>query len=160
MPFSRTDCVMAAPDTGMLIVVAAFAVDGDSLYRAFTDQEEIDRWWGGRRGGSIVTWRGTAEVGGTWQAEGVFSRGRIFTASGKFLDLETGKRIVQSWHASWDDMIPTEASIRFEAMPNSTVLSLVHKGFQGRDAACQAQAQIWWKVIKWLRLYLQDGADA
>jgi len=159
MSFSRTDCVMTAPDTGMVIVVAAFAADGNRLFHAMTDPAEITLWWGGRRGGSSVTWRGRPEVGSDWFAEGVFSRGRTFSASGTFLEIDRGKRFIQSWHASWDELIPTEASLRFEPIGGGTVLSLVHKGFLGRDSACQAQAQLWWKVIKWMRPYLQDQTD-
>jgi uncharacterized protein YndB with AHSA1/START domain len=156
MPFSQMDCVITNPETGMVIAVAVFNADAHTLFRALTDPAEIARWWGGRRGGSAVAWQGKPEIGGEWRAEGVFSRGRTFTASGLFLEIEPGKRMVQSWHACWDQLTPTEASFRFEAVEGGTMLSLVHKGFQGRDAACQTQAQFWWKVIKWLRSHLQE----
>lgn len=159
MPFSKMDCVMTTPEKGMVIAVATFTVRGDRLYQALTDPAEIDRWWGGWRGGSFVTWSGKAEVGGEWQAEGAFSRGRTFSAKGAFLEIEPGNRFVQTWHSSWDDMVATQASLRFEAVAEGTTLSLVHMGFQGREAALQAQAQIWWRVIKWLRPYLQGETD-
>lgn len=156
MPFSKMDCVMTAADTGMVIVAAAFAVAPDRLFRALTDAAEIGRWWGGGRGGSFVTWRGKAEAGAPWQAEGVFSRGRSFAASGHILEIDPGRRMVQSWHADWDDMALTEASMLFEPFEGGVMLTLVHKGFENREPACQAQAHMWWRVIKWLRPYLQD----
>lgn len=155
MPFSRMDCVMTAADTGMVIVAAAFATDADRLFRALTDAAEIGRWWGGGRGGSYVTWRGKAEVGGVWHAEGVFSRDRSFEAAGHFLEIDPGRRLVQSWHADWDNMMLTEASMLFEPVEGGVMLTLVHKGFKDREQSCQAQAHMWWRVIKWLRLYLQ-----
>jgi uncharacterized protein YndB with AHSA1/START domain len=156
MPYSKMDCVIAAPDAGMVIAVAAFTADAERLFELMTDTVEIGRWWGGRRGGSLVTWIGTPEPGAEWRAEGVFSQNRTFTASGVFLQIEPAQRIVQSWLASWDGLSHTEASLRFERVQEGTVLSLVHRGFEGRADACQAQAQIWWKVIKWLRAHLLD----
>ena len=160
MPYSRLDCVMTAPEQGMVIAVAAFTTEPEKLFHALTDPVEIGRWWGGRRGGSQVTWLGKAEAGGAWAAKGVFPGGRSFKATGLFLDVEPRLRIVQTWHASWDAMTPTEASLRFEAHRSGTVLSLVHTGFDDRLESCEAQAQMWWKVIKWMRPYLQNEALA
>jgi uncharacterized protein YndB with AHSA1/START domain len=159
MSLSKLDCVMSAPGAGMVVVAAGFAVPPDRLFRALTESAEIACWWGGRRGGSFVTWSGRAEPGAVWQAEGLFSRNRSFFASGAFLAVEPGRSLVQSWHASWDEMIATEASMKFEATPEGTLLTLVHKGFEGRDAACQAQAQFWWRVVKWLQLYLRGDIE-
>lgn len=156
MPFARMDCVMTTADTGMVIVAAAYVTDADRLFRALTDPAEISRWWGGGRGGSHVTWRGKAEAGGPWFAEGTFSGNRSFKAAGHFLEIEPGRRLVQSWHADWDDMALTEASMLFEPIEGGIMLTLVHKGFKDRERACQAQAQMWWRVIKWLRPYLQE----
>ncbi len=157
MPFSRLDCVMTAADTGMVIVAAAYATDPDRLFQAITEPVEIGRWWGGGRGGSYVTWTGKAVPGGAWRAEGVFSRNRSFVASGHFLEIDPGRRMVQTWAADWDDMAVTEASMLFEPIEGGVMLTLVHKGFKDREQSCQAQAQMWWRVIKWLRPYLQDA---
>lgn len=157
MPFSRMDCVMTAADTGMVIVAAAFAADTDRLFRAVTEPAEIALWWGGGRGGSHVTWQGKAETGAAWLAEGSFPGDRSFTASGHFLAVDRGNRLLQSWQADWDGMAPTEVSMMFEPVEGGSMLTLVHKGFLGREPSCQAQAQIWWRVIKWLRPYLQGG---
>lgn len=158
MPFSRMDCVMTAADTGMVIVAAAYATDLDRLFHAVTEPAEIGRWWGGGRGGSYLTWRGKAEAGAAWQAEGIFSFDRSFVASGIFLEVEPGRRLRQSWSADWDGMAATEVSMLFEPVEGGSMLTLVHKGFLGREQSCQAQAQMWWRVIKWLRPYLQ-GED-
>ena len=155
MPFSRMDCVMAAADTGMVIVAAAFVTDTEQLFRAVTESAEIATWWGGGRGGSTVRWRGRAVAGESWRGEGIFSRDRCFVASGEFLAVDPGRRLLQSWQADWDGMAPTEVSMLFEPIDGGAVLTLVHKGFLGRDHSCQAQAQMWWRVIKWLRRHLQ-----
>ena len=155
MPFSRMDCVMTAADTGMVIVAAAFTTDTDRLFLAVTEPAEIAHWWGGGRGGSAVTWQGKAEAGASWRAEGTFSRDRSFSALGQFLAVDPGRRLLQSWQADWDGMETTEVSMLFEPIEGGAMLTLVHKGFLGREQACQAQAQMWWRVIKWLRPYLQ-----
>lgn len=155
MPFSRMDCVMTAADTGMVIVAAAFATDTGRLYSAVTEPAEIAHWWGGGRGGSYVAWQGKAEAGSPWRAEGVFSRDRSFIAAGRFLSVDPGRRLLQSWQADWDGMADTEVSMMFEPVEGGAMLTLVHKGFVGREQSCQAQAQMWWRVIKWLRPYLQ-----
>jgi len=160
MALSQNDCVMTSPETGMVIALAVFPVDAERLFRAFTESAEIGRWWGGRRGGSQVTWQGRPEVGTNWRADGQFAKGRSFSASGTFIEIERHSRFVQSWRGSWDGMLLTEVSLRFEPTADGTVMSLVHSGFEGRDAACQAQAQIWWKVIKWLRLHFPEQAQA
>jgi uncharacterized protein YndB with AHSA1/START domain len=159
MALSQNDCVMTSPEMGMVIAVAVFPVDTERLFRAFTEPAEISHWWGGQRGGSRVVWRGHPEAGKTWQAEGQFAKDRTFSAKGTFIEIERPSRFVQSWQGSWDGMQPTEVSLRFEQTPQGTALSLVHRGFEGRDAARLAQAQIWWKVIKWLRLHFPEDAE-
>jgi uncharacterized protein YndB with AHSA1/START domain len=149
------DCVMTAADTGMVIVAAAFATDTDRLFLAVTDPAEIARWWGGGRGGSAVVWQGTPETGTAWRAEGSFSGDRTFVACGQYLTVDRGRRLLQSWQADWDGMAQTEVSMLFEPVEGGAMLTLVHKGFFGRETSCQAQAQMWWRVIKWLRPYLQ-----
>jgi uncharacterized protein YndB with AHSA1/START domain len=142
----------------MVIVAAAYATQQTLLFRALTDPADISSWWGGGRGGSYVTWQGKPEAGAAWSAEGVFSRGRSFHARGHFLEIDPGRRLVQSWHADWDGMAPTEASMLFEPIEGGVMLTLVHKGFKDREQSCQAQAHMWWRVIKWLRPFVQaDG---
>jgi len=159
MALSQNDCVMTSPEMGMVIAVAVYPVDAERLFRAFTEPAEISQWWGGRRGGSRVTWRGRPEAGAKWLAEGHFAKGHNFSAHGTFIEIERNTRFVQSWQGSWDRMLPTEVSARFEQTAQGTVLSLVHRGFDGRDQARLAQAQIWWKVVKWLRLHFPDQVE-
>ena len=156
MELSQTDCVMTSPETGMLIAVAVFPVEAGRLFRAMTEPAEINSWWGGRRGGSSVIWQGRPQAGADWRADGQFAKGSAFSATGKFIAIEPDHRFVQSWQGSWDGMLPTEVSLRFEPAEQGTMLSLVHRGFEGRNDACLAQAQIWWKVVKWLRLHFPD----
>ena len=155
---SPLDCVKIVTDAGLVIGGATFRVDEERLFTALTDTVEIGRWWGGRRRGSNVTWIGTPEAGSPWWAEGVFSGRRVFLASGHFLEVERPHRFVQSWQSSWAGLELTKASVRLEPGPEGTVLSLVHSGFCGQPEAARAQAQLWWKVIKWLHIHLQAPA--
>ena len=159
MPYSKFDCVMSFPEAGMVIAAAAFPVEPERLFEALTDTVEIGRWWGGQRGGSSITWVGRPETGASWQAEGAFSRNRVFLASGRFLEVDRPRRLVQSWQSCWAGLLLSEASLRFEPAEGGTALSLVHKGFDGHKDACLAQAQMWWKVIKWLHPYLSGREE-
>jgi len=156
MPYSRWDSVLTAPDSGTVIAVAVFTARHDRVFRALTDADEIHQWWGGGRGGSNIIWEGQPEAGTRWEAQGEFPGKRSFKAWGEFLSVEAGQHFVQSWHTSWDDANPSEASVRIKPIKDGTAMTLVHHGFINRREACQAQAQMWWKIIKWLRPHLQE----
>ncbi len=156
MPYSRWDSVLTAPESGTVIAVAVFTARPDRVFRALTDSDDIQQWWGGGRGGSQIAWEGQPEAGTHWEARGDFSGGRTFTAWGEFLQVEPGQHYVQSWRTSWDEGNASEASVRVKPIKDGTALTLVHHGFINRREACQTQAQIWWKVIKWLRPHLQN----
>ena len=158
MELSESDCVMTSQETGTVIAVAVFPVEAERLFRAMTESAEITSWWGGDSGNSSVTWHGKAQAGADWRAVGQFARGGFFSASGTFIEIDPHHRYVQSWQGSWDGMLPTEVSLLFEPTGRGTMLSLVHRGFEGRHDACLAQAQMWWKVVKWLRLYFPEQA--
>jgi uncharacterized protein YndB with AHSA1/START domain len=156
MPYSRWDSVLTAPESGTVIAVAVYTAKPERVFRALTDADEMQQWWGGGRGGSTIVWEGQPKAGTRWEARGEFSGGRIFTAWGEFREVEPDQHYVQSWHTSWDEGLSSEVSVRFKPVKDGTALTLVHHGFINRRDACQAQAQMWWKIIKWLRPHLQN----
>lgn len=162
MPVTRLSHVVINPKAGSLVAVADFKVPAERLFRALTAAEEIGRWWGGSKALPSVLWVGVPLRGTGWRAEGSRIGGRaIFIVFGDFLDVDAPRRIEATWHGSWDALSMTRLSLRFEPVAGGgSVLTLMHQGFLGREAACRRQGRVWYLAIRWLKAYFRAEAEA
>ncbi|WP_292328007.1 SRPBCC domain-containing protein, partial [Mesorhizobium sp.] len=84
--------------------------------------------------------------------------GRTLPASGSFLEIETGRRVVQTRRYDWDH--PTlgrhETTVAYLLEPTSagTRLTVCHGGFAGFPDAAAEHAEGWARVLGWLQAHL------
>lgn len=156
----KLDHVVIHPNSGSIVAVADFKVAPERLFRALTAAEEIGRWWGGARPLPSVLWVGVPLRGTGWRAEGSRMAGRaVFTVFGDFLDIDKPCQVEATWHGSWDGLAMTRLSLRLEPVDGGAVLTLMHQGFLGREAACRRQGRIWYLAIRWLTAYFKAEAE-
>jgi uncharacterized protein YndB with AHSA1/START domain len=94
------------------------------------------------------------KVGGLWRAEGRGADGKPYSVSGKFLEVDPPRKLVQTWKYDWDDGGVTTLTYRLDATPQGTRLTVRHEGFRGQPDACQSHADGWTMVLGWLVAYL------
>ena len=109
----------------------------DLVFRAFTEPEQIVRWWG-PEGFHIPESEFTVEVGGGFRT---CMRGpeSDHWVQGKYTELIVNERLAftWAWEADGEPGPATRVTIDFEARGGQTVIQLVHEGFaeiEGRDA--------------------------
>ena len=110
-----------------------FSVPAERIFRAWTDPEELERWWcppGWTAAGLLIDLR----VGGEFR----FGMRRIGTAEivyshGRFIEVRIPKRIVYTWN--WENAFPempeTRVTVEFTPRERGTELTLIHEALPG-----------------------------
>lgn len=96
--------------------VVEIAATPEDVFAALTDPRELAAWLGGADDYSSSTnWGEEPEAGATWQSPAIGPDGSIGTVRGEFLTIDAPRRIVSTWHASWDHYERT--IVRYELEP-------------------------------------------
>jgi uncharacterized protein YndB with AHSA1/START domain len=112
----------------------------EALYRAWT--EEFDRWFAAP--GAI---RMRAEVGEPYWFD-VEHQGRRHSHCGRFLALEPGALINQTWVTGRDGTDGAETVVTVELVPaeSGTALRLIHRGFHDEESG-RRHADSWPHIL-------------
>jgi len=123
-----------------VIMEAEFNASVSRLFEAWTNTNDIQRWFGADEGGpehAVID----LKVGGRWQFAFAEKEGKQNILSGRYLEIETDKKLVFSWiHTlvlpSGDTEVSPESrvSISFESQDNGSSLKLVHASISSDSA--------------------------
>jgi uncharacterized protein YndB with AHSA1/START domain len=107
------------------------AASPERVFRALHSKEIID-WW--IRPGVFDTteWTGDVRVGGRWRAVGTGNR-RPFAIEGEFLEIDSPRKLVLTWHAMGMRSKPTILTFLLERIDGGTRLTLHQTGFAAPD---------------------------
>ncbi|WP_292440489.1 SRPBCC family protein [Mesorhizobium sp.] len=125
---------------------------------------EVERRWGSADTYRMTGWTADLRVGGTWSVIVRTADGGHRPASGRFLEIKTPRRIVQTRRHDWDH--PTlghhETTVAYLLEPTvcGTRLTVCHGGFVGFPDAAAEHAEGWARVLGWLQRYFGDGRRA
>ena len=151
---ANTDTVMASVD---LLTVPEKVISA-----LITD--EVERWWGSSETYRMTGWCADPRVGGSWSVTVRTADGRWLPASGKFLEIEMSRRIVQTRRYGWDHPTlgrhETTLAYLLEPVAAGTRLIVCHGGFAGFPDAAAEHAYGWARVLGWLQGYLGEGMKA
>ncbi|MDX8467789.1 SRPBCC domain-containing protein [Mesorhizobium sp. VK23B] len=125
---------------------------------------DVERWWGSTDTYRMTGWAADLRVGGRWTVLVETSDGRHLPASGKFLEVETPRRIVQTRRYDWDHPTlgrqETTLAYLLEPIAGGTRLTVCHGGFAGFADAAAEHAEGWARVLGWLQGYFGEGGQA
>jgi uncharacterized protein YndB with AHSA1/START domain len=126
--------------------------------------DEVERWWGSVDTYRMTAWSADLNVGGRWSVIVCPADGRHLPARGKFLDIETPRRIVQTRAYDWDHpaLGRQETTVAYLLQPTTggTRLTICHGGFAGFAEAAAEHAEGWARVLGWLQAYVDAGGRA
>jgi uncharacterized protein YndB with AHSA1/START domain len=133
---------------GIVLARVEIGVPPERVFRAIST-EELAKWWG-----SAELYRTTQHTvdlrpGGAYRSDGIGADGTPFHVSGKILEVDPPKRLVQTWQPSWESGPSSTVTWTLEAIPTGTRLTLRHSGFTD-PASCESHAQGWERVLGWL----------
>lgn len=145
---------------GTIIATVEIGAPPERVFRALTTPEELLRWWGAEGEYRTTEWEYDPRPGGAWRAGGKSADGKDFAVSGKVIEIDRPRKLVQTWKPDWDGGNETRITFTFEAIPEGTRLTLRHEGFAGRPDSCAAHSTGWERVIGWLARHAGGKAPA
>jgi len=113
-----------------------FAAPREKVFRAWTEPEELKKWWG--PAGSIVPHvEIDLQVGGSYRVGIQFPPEDVFYLSGTYREVQPPEKLVFTWRWERPDMDSGESlvTVEFHDLGNSTVVALTHEKFPNRDIA-------------------------
>lgn len=119
-------------DGSILRMERIFPAEPQRIFQAWTDPEQLVRWWGPE---GMTTPRCEMDVreDGTWLTTMRNADGEEFTVSGVYRVIDPPRRLVMTWAWHNDgvrDGHETEISIDFDAVDGGTRLVLEQKSFK------------------------------
>jgi uncharacterized protein YndB with AHSA1/START domain len=133
-------------------VSADIAAPVRRVFRALTS-DEVTRWW--VRPGIFDTreWIADVRPGGKWQTSGM-ARGNPYTLDGEFLEVDSPRRLVFTWHLDSVARITTVTCELKQALIG-TRLSIYHGPFPSLEAM-EPNRRGWETSLTALQRYLDD----
>ena len=140
----------------ILATVDLFAMP-ERVFRALTTQE-TELWWGSPDTYRVTDWKADLIAGGLWSLVVRRPDGNIFPASGKFLEVATPGKIVQTRKYDWDFPVlgrrDTTVTYHLDPIAQGTRITVRHDGFAGLREPADEHAAGWERLLSWLAAYL------
>ena len=95
--------------------VIEIAATPEDVFAALTDPRELAAWLGDVDEYAPSEWRAEAQAGERWESPAIGPDGVRGTVRGEFLVVSAPRRVVSTWHASWDHYERTV--VRYELEP-------------------------------------------
>ena len=112
-----------------------FAAPREKVFRAWTDPEELKKWWG-PEGYATPSAQVDLRVGGRYRlGMKKLPDGEVFYLSGTYREVRPLEKLVYTW--SWEaepEFGETLVTVEFRAMGNSTEVVLTHELFPNEKA--------------------------
>ncbi|MBN9219927.1 MAG: SRPBCC domain-containing protein [Mesorhizobium sp.] len=139
-----------------IMALAEISVAPEQVFAALVT-DEVERWWGSADTYRMDRWTADARSGGCWSVTVTTADGRRLPASGKFLEIEAPRRIVQTRCYDWNHQTlgrrETTVAYLLEPAARGTRLTICHGGFAGFAQAAGEHAEGWARVLRWLQGY-------
>jgi uncharacterized protein YndB with AHSA1/START domain len=105
------------------------------VYEAWTQPEQIARWWGNTGADRAPIADVDVRVGGRFRVQFWTPDGEHHSVSGTYREVVAGRRLVFSW--AWQSTPERESQVTVEFKPDGaeTVLTLTHEKFFNEQAA-------------------------
>jgi len=100
---------------GAVRAVIEIAASPEDVFEALTNPRELAAWLGGVDDYSPGEWNDEPSAGVTWRSPAIGPDGVDGTVRGEFLVVDAPRRLVSTWHASWDHYART--IVRYELEP-------------------------------------------
>lgn len=143
---------------GVIHASVEIAAPPELVWDAITEPSQLASWWGGELY-RTYDWELDLRPGGAWRTKAEGRQGPT-TVHGEIVELDRPRRLVMTWHASWDGHERTLIRYELTATASGTLVRVVHDGFGARAASCENHAQGWHLVLGWLAHHAETLAIA
>ena len=128
----RAETNQAPAAETVLRITRTFAAPREKVFRAWTDAEELARWWG-PKGFTVPLCELDPRPGGTLQTTMRAPDGEEFNLRGVYREVSPPSRLVFTWIWQEGEMkgVETLLTVEFRDLGGATELVLTHEGFPG-----------------------------
>jgi uncharacterized protein YndB with AHSA1/START domain len=144
---------MADLSQGAIVATVEIEAAPERVFRAISTAEVAD-WWGSPDLYRITRWTADLRPGGAWRSEGVGAGGKGFGVSGKVLEVDPPRLLVQTWNYDWGSGGSTIVRYQIDPIPAGSLLTIRHTGFAPDSADCSSHEAGWIRVLGWLEKHL------
>lgn len=149
------------PGASPIVVEASFPVPPSKVFAAWTDPEQVKKWFG-MKPGSIEEAAIDLTPGGRWRFVEAVDRHGMVGFQGSYLEISPDRRLVFSWTKFTEDTDgkrsvtpPSQVEITFDETAHGTNMRIVHSSV---DPSSDGFAIGWDHGIEYLVAYLrQEG---
>jgi uncharacterized protein YndB with AHSA1/START domain len=115
MTTPKTSLDRAAAPEGVVRAVIEIAATPEDVFAALTNPRELAAWLGGVDDYSPAEWNDDPTVGASWRSPAIGPDGAHGAVRGELLVVDAPRRLVSTWHASWDHY--ARSIVRYELEP-------------------------------------------
>lgn len=131
----RLSCVpMASPDNSQLSLERRFDASPADLWRAWTEPEQVRRWFGSDPGGTVSRAQLDVRVGGSFEVTFANSNGTEHTCAGEYLVVEPVSRLAFTWRWRSEPGVETQIWLCFAPVDGGTLQHFEHRGLGAATA--------------------------
>jgi uncharacterized protein YndB with AHSA1/START domain len=127
-------------------------VPRERAFRAFTDPQALERWWGSDDSYRTSDWTLDLRPGGQWSCTARTVDGHLSSVRGEYITIDPPRLLEFTWSPSWENFAATRVRIEFEEIPTGTRVGIRHTGFADVGAS-DGHAKGWIRVLDWLAGY-------
>jgi uncharacterized protein YndB with AHSA1/START domain len=142
-----------------LVTEIHITAEPERIFQALTDPAQVPQWWGQKGFYLCETYEADLRVGGEWRSAGVGRDGAPFEVKGKFLEIDSPRRLSYTWVASWTGRVQTSVQRDLTATQDGTRVTITHSGLAKHPELTQSYRG-WPRMLAWLQTYLEKGETA
>jgi uncharacterized protein YndB with AHSA1/START domain len=124
-----------------LVVRRTIAAPVERVFAAWTEPEQLRRWWG-PKGVACSSAEVELRVGGRYRLGNRMPDGSTLYIVGEFERIERPRELVYSWRHEGDESAPMRVTVRFETIDRATEVIVVHERL--RDIASRDRHAAGW----------------
>jgi uncharacterized protein YndB with AHSA1/START domain len=116
------------PDFRMITLVVRRTIPAtpERLFAAWTESEQLRKWWG-PEGVECIDPQIDLRVGGTFRIGNRFSDGRVLWIAGEFEVIEPPRRLTYTWRLEGISDTAERVTVRFEKRGETTEVTVTHE---------------------------------
>ena len=143
-------------DQDALVSKIHIAAEPERVFQALIDPAQVPQWWGQKGVYLCETFEADLRVGGEWRMNGVGRDGGPFQVKGRFLEIDSPRRLRYTWIATWTGSVQTTVQWDLMATQNGTRVTITHSGLAAHPELAQSYRG-WPMLLAWLRAFLEQG---
>jgi len=146
-------------DADTLISEIQIAAEPTRVFQALINPAQVPQWWGQGNVYRCETYEADLRVGGEWRLAGVGRDGGPFEVKGKFLEIDSPRRLSYTWIATWTGSAQTTVQWELAATEKGTRIKITHRGLAAHPELAQSYRG-WPRLLVWLQAFLEKGETA